>query len=425
MASRNLQEFLTTVSTEDAVVETLPPECVESEVPVQMDAIQMGIASFRKQVDVDHVQIEAVQHEVTALEGFTDFLRSALTQGGINQETANALNLGLESFEALRAQLPEPSCFGGSMSKEAATKASVEAFEGRLREVYAKAKELLKQLIAGLKDTYVRLTANVDQCLGKTDALLKEVGTLRGEPSRESISVSGIKALTIDGKVVLDDFGNLQYILEGVNTLTTQYWFKALDKLAKIMTHTAGEDWDSSDYEEFLKVNIEFDRFIDGNDAGDGWVHSRPAQGNRALFYHRGKIEVKIDEVPGLAEATVDSLPVNAPGNLRVRLTKIQALLRKVQGYDNSGDRYKSALDQFYTIFNRIESESEGDPDAQRLVNYVTREMSMLATYSTKEVPGVTQYALQVLSAALAVTEREIKAYQAPQTQARTQALPA
>lgn len=412
MSTSHLQQFLE----ETAAVEDFVP-LTDASAVIPLEHIDQRLDQEALANAAPFVALEQAQQQYLALEGFKTLLEQRLAFGGASGDTLKAIHIGLEHFMPLvTVNTPSLESFGGTRSRLEATEASVEAFSDAAKAAYQKAQGLIREIINQLRDMYERLIYNIDALDAKADAMITMVGKISGTSNENRIHVAGLNQVAIDGKVVLDDFTRLTYIVEGVTSMSTRYWFKAIDQLGSYVSKHSGADWDTTAYREYLSANLVFDNFAtQGVRLDDKWTRSEPAQGNKALFHQDGTFELQIREVEDSAKTNAQEVPVSTQAQLRARLVRVKGMLSKIRAMDQASSKYKAALDNFYRIYGEVERyAADGDEDASRVVSFVSREAYKLASFPGKEVPDITHYALKVLTAVMAVTERELKTYMAP-----------
>lgn len=415
---------------------------VAPEASVDQELAEMEESKIKQ----DEIQkdCETMVEAQSAMEDYAALLTHAMDNGGVNDQAAAFMRLGMERFEDLfgleEPLTPSVEAFGGSASKQHSTQVSVESIAEKLKQAWEAIKRALTALVNAIKDTYAKATNAAGRLEKRANELRTKAQQVKGKQPKESkVSISGANKLYADGVWKGDDVAlmggfmtyalgrypesALKYADAVINTVTQMQ----PEKLTKSSAATLLKSTDTI-LNEFKGTSVPSDdkRFPGGVEV----KRTEVLPGNMAMYISQP--DVKGDELATLKKlastlradmlavpsakvgekthevsvATGDVLAnragqiANAAGIIAKSKTNSDKIKKVVDDLMKAGDGLKERADK-----------AELSDEQKQIVDATLRGLVAIQRLLGGTINGVIAYGVRTLNAQLVVVERQLAAY--------------
>lgn len=176
----------------------------------------------------------------TALEGYVDLMEKSLDTGGISGDVYEPIRMGLESYgESLGLEesenLPARNDFGGSSSRQSATKAAIGKGSGMIKKAWEVLKRILNALANAIKDVMAKASFAARRLEKRCGELAAQTNRMTGsvlESGKEVIELKGTDKLFSDGRFMGADFKTMAGFARSVSGGLTDASIKYMSEVA-------------------------------------------------------------------------------------------------------------------------------------------------------------------------------------------------
>ena len=182
-----------------------PAESLETEL--------LDVAEVEEIVEVLDTQVEDAVDSADELQDIADKLEASLPAGGVDEPTAEAFEMAVESlYKRLGVTLPAKAgkpgtpmvsleAFKGRQSREEATRVAMESIKDQIKNVWAKIVEAIQRAYAAVKNFLVSAFSGVAKLEKRAAAKVAEFTKLEGTPSADKFESGKLaSALSVGGK---------------------------------------------------------------------------------------------------------------------------------------------------------------------------------------------------------------------------------
>ena len=170
-----------------------------------------AVVDADREVEATSSALEQLQEISAGLETIYSSLRDAVSEGGLQPQTAKWLNIAVEAY-AGRLSLDQPvvpamESFGGASSRLNATQISMEGVGDVLKELWAKIVEAAKQLWSQVADFTKKILVASERLAGDAQKLGEKAKAVKGATARSAtieLSQANANKLASDNKVDMD-----------------------------------------------------------------------------------------------------------------------------------------------------------------------------------------------------------------------------
>lgn len=150
----------------------------------------------------------------TALESYVDMMEKSLDSGGLSGDTYEPIRIGFENFGVSLGleeseNLPARGDFGGSTSRQEATKKAIGRGAGMIKKAWEVIKRILSALGNAIKDVMAKATFAARRLEKRCGELAAEAGRMNThvlESDKKTLDLKGADKLFGDGRFMGDSF---------------------------------------------------------------------------------------------------------------------------------------------------------------------------------------------------------------------------
>jgi len=392
---------------------------------------------------------EAMVEAQSAMEDYADLLSHALENGGLNDQAAAFMRLGMERYEAMfgleEPLTPSVEAFGGSASRQHSTQVSLESISETLKKSWEAIKRALTALINAVKDVYAKATNAAGRLEKRANALRAKAQQAKGKtPKEDKISISGAGKLYADGVWKGDDVsmvaGFMTYGLGKFPEIAIKYAQSVANTVGQIKPESVSKQTAATVLKMSDTMLSDFKGTASPSDdkrfPGDTEVkHSEILPGNMALYLSQPA--VKGDEIAALKKLASNlradmlavpgakagekshEITVATPDVLANRAGQIANAAGMIKKASTNGDKIKKVVDDLMKAGDALKEKAdkaELNDEQKKTIDAILRGMVAIQRLLGGTINGIIAYGVRTLNAQLGVVERQLATYKVEAT---------